>query len=200
MDNHPSGLGHAHGQEDPDREPEVHDNNDNNEPANDEAADNQPAQEFTEEYFWPILRKHALGKADPNDRPVKGICPICYDQVSIAGLPRPAEKGKECLIAPCGHIMCYECWPQKEYEDNGVDRAGQRKCPVCRLLIECECCGRGVIKERAPEYSCDAEDVDSVPRMIPETDIVYVPLCCECADHYIDGWWFKPRRPHPEVN
>ncbi|KAJ4269474.1 hypothetical protein NW762_001134 [Fusarium torreyae] len=178
-----SGMDYVHGQEEPNLDPGVQ-NNDNNPPAddaNDQPANNHPVEDFAEEYYWPILRKHALGQADPNDRPVKGVCPICYDQLSIAGLPRPVGEGKECLIAPCGHVMCYECWPQKEYEANGIDRAGQP------LWSQCERCGRSVIKERAPEYSCDAKDVDSVPRMIPETDIAYIPFCCECADHYVDG-------------
>jgi hypothetical protein len=92
--------------------------------------------------------------------------------------------------------MCYECWPKKEFEDDGMNRANQRQCPVCRLIIECETCGRSCIKEKAPEYSCDVDDVGDVPLTVTETDLPYSPTCFECMWPRLqtdDGWWFKKR-------
>ncbi|KPM42639.1 hypothetical protein AK830_g3918 [Neonectria ditissima] len=40
------------------------------------------------ESFWPTLRRHILGKTNTT-RPVRASCPICLDDVSIAGLPPP---------------------------------------------------------------------------------------------------------------
>ncbi|KAM0218617.1 hypothetical protein ACHAPQ_005890 [Fusarium lateritium] len=162
-----------------------------------------PAPDYEPESFWPNIRKYVLGHTSPNNPPIKGVCPICWDQVSIAGLPRPPDEGKQCLIAPCGHILCYECWPKK-FEDDGVTLTDPRKCPMCRLLLECETCGRSCIKEKAPEYSCDVEDVADVPRTVPETDLPYNPTCLECIWPRLEdgfgrlqggvGWWFKQRR------
>lgn len=61
-----------------------------------------------------------------------------------------------------------------------MNRANQRQCPVCRLIIECETCGRSCIKEKAPEYSCDVGDVEDVPLTVTETDLPYSPTCFEC--------------------
>ncbi|KAM0428866.1 hypothetical protein ACHAPT_006666 [Fusarium lateritium] len=121
----------------------------------------------TQEYFWPILRNAALGKAEPGDHPVKGACPICYDHISIAGLSTPEEGGKQGFIAPCGHTS-------------------ERKCPVCRLPIECETCGRSCIKEPIPDASCDVEDVSCVPNSMTETNIGYKPSCVECSGLFGD--------------
>jgi hypothetical protein len=32
----------------------------------------------------------------------------------MAGLSTPEEGGKQGLIAPCGHVMCPDCWPKRE--------------------------------------------------------------------------------------
>ncbi|KAF4468118.1 hypothetical protein FALBO_4993 [Fusarium albosuccineum] len=90
---------------------------DANNPPAEAAAETEETQDSNppaEEHFWPTLRKHALGKADPSERPVKGTCPICYIDLSIAGLPPPADGGKPAVIAPCGHVMCRYCWPKKQ--------------------------------------------------------------------------------------
>ncbi|KAF5020858.1 hypothetical protein F66182_7113 [Fusarium sp. NRRL 66182] len=154
----------------------------------------EPDQEPVPECYWPTLRKHALGQADPSDPPVKGVCPICWDHVSIAGLPRPTGQGKQCFIPPCGHIMCEECYPKKNFEEDGVTRVNQRKCPLCRLLLECRQCGRSAIRERAPEYSCNIEDVADISLTTSETQDTYEPLCRECEGDDVYGRWFKPRR------
>ncbi|KAJ4202243.1 hypothetical protein NW767_006202 [Fusarium falciforme] len=67
-----------------------------------------------QEYFWPVLRKHGLDQVEPGERPVKCACPICYDHISMAGLSTPEGGGKQGLIAPCGHVMCPDCWPKRE--------------------------------------------------------------------------------------
>ncbi|RSL65882.1 hypothetical protein CEP54_004028 [Fusarium duplospermum] len=141
-----------------------------------------------QEYFWPVLRKHGLGQAEPGERPVKCACPICYDHISVAGLSTPEEGGKQGLIAPCGHVMCSD---------------------LCRLLLQCESCTHTVTKEPIPGASCDVEDLECVPNMMTETSVPYQALCVECCFTFDDileeyepgesiGWWFKPRAPGEE--
>ncbi|KAM5360714.1 hypothetical protein ACJZ2D_013592 [Fusarium nematophilum] len=144
------------------------------------------------EVFWPNLRRHALGLA-PDAPPVKGSCSICYDDLSIAGLPAPKD-GKQCLIAPCGHGTCPDCWPEPRVNEDGTSMP--RECHTCRLPMECTECGRGYYKEPAPKATCEAEEVRAVPNSIPETDLIkYVPMCVECLgmQDYPHGLWFKPR-------
>ncbi|RSM17233.1 hypothetical protein CDV31_003948 [Fusarium ambrosium] len=149
-----------------------------------------------QEYFWPVLKKHGLGEAEPGERPVKCACPICYDHISMAGLSTPEEGGKQGLIAPCGH-------------DPETFEFTERKCPVCRLLLQCESCTHTVTKEPIPDASRDVEELECVPYMMTETSVRYQSLCVECCATFDDilefyepgesiGWWFKPRKPDEE--
>ncbi|KAH7249501.1 hypothetical protein FSOLCH5_015057 [Fusarium solani] len=149
-----------------------------------------------QEYFWPVLRKHGLGQAEPGERPVKCACPICYDHISMAGLSTPEEGGKQGLIAPCGH-------DPDNYEFT------ERKCPVCRLLLQCYSCTHTVMKEPIPDATCDVEELECVPNSMTETSVPYQAICVECCFTFDDilkyyepgesiGWWFKPRGPGEE--
>ncbi|WAO89052.1 Hypothetical protein NCS54_00642700 [Fusarium falciforme] len=126
-----------------------------------------------QEYFWPVLRKHGLGQAEPGERPVKCACPICYDHISMAGLSTPEEGGKQGLIAPCGH-------DPDNYEFT------ERKCPVCRLLLQCYSCTHTVMKEPIPDATCDVEELECVPNSMTETSVPYQTICVECCFAFDD--------------
>ncbi|KAJ4328379.1 hypothetical protein N0V84_001250 [Fusarium piperis] len=163
---------------------------------------NAPVEAPVEECFWPVLRKHGLGRAEPGERPVKCACPICYEHISMAGLSTLEEEGKQGLIAPCGHVMCPDCWPRLEW-DPETDAFTTRRCPVCRLPIQCYWCTQSVIKELVPDATCDVKELEFVPKTTTETSVPYEAICVECHDIFEDildpmGWWYKPRGPGEE--
>lgn len=157
-------------------------------------ANSQPGNQCREEHYWPTMRKHALGQASLGETPMKCVCPVCNSQISAAGLSRPDGKAKEGLITPCGHIVCYECWPEAALRSEPEDYAyaEQRKCPVCNQLLDCSACGRSCIKQQVPEYSCDVQDIKALLPTIPETTLLPHESCIECLGFVptVFGCWF----------
>ncbi|CAG7554724.1 unnamed protein product [Fusarium equiseti] len=157
-------------------------------------ADGQQGNQCREEHYWPTIRKHALGQASLDEAPIRCVCPVCNSQISAAGLPRPGGEAKEGLITPCGHVVCYECWPEVALRSEPEDYAyaEQRKCPVCDELLECSRCGRGCIKQKVLEYSCDVQEIEAVLPTIPETMLLPQAFCIECLGFVptVLGSWF----------
>ncbi|KAJ3462423.1 hypothetical protein MRS44_007209 [Fusarium solani] len=90
-----------------------------------------------QEYFWPVLRKHGLGQAEPGERPVKCACPICYDHISMAGLSTPEEGGKQGLIAPCGHEPIPDATCDVEELECVPNSMTETSVPYQAICVEC---------------------------------------------------------------
>ncbi|PCD31293.1 hypothetical protein AU210_010948 [Fusarium oxysporum f. sp. radicis-cucumerinum] len=69
---------------------------------------NKKAESIVTESFWPNIRKHILAD-DPNAKPMKAICAICWDELHVTCISYPNDELEIALVAPCGHIMCPKC-------------------------------------------------------------------------------------------
>ncbi|RGP65902.1 hypothetical protein FLONG3_9034 [Fusarium longipes] len=131
-------------------------------------ANNETRQYYREVHDWPTISRHALGNIGPGDKAIKAVCPICSSEISVAGLPRPEDGGKQGFVTPCGHAVCHECWPEKKLlspaqgEGQSNAKFEERECPVCKKALDCLCCGRSCIKLDVPGHSFDAMYVRTI--------------------------------------
>ncbi|KAF5643202.1 hypothetical protein F52700_2918 [Fusarium sp. NRRL 52700] len=147
------------------------------------------------ETFWPNIRKHILAD-DPNAKPIKAICSVCWDELKVTCISSPDQKLGTSLVAPCGHIMCRACWPRKTSDPSHTLFDDCRKCPVCKTLLECFICNKACDKVAIPTHGGRA-GIEYVPETAPECGREYRPSCKDCAKPHHgkgDGFWFE----HPE--
>ncbi|KAF7549331.1 hypothetical protein G7046_g8396 [Stylonectria norvegica] len=140
----------------------------------------QPATQPVESCsYWPVLKKAMLSNETPETL-VKGTCPICLDDISIAGLPAPTtdeENGDgQPLIGKltlCGHVFCRPCF------DAVLSQRGPRKCPSCRMLLECSRCSAPARNETVPWHGTDPLRAAQIPLTTAEGG-THVGLCGPC--------------------
>ncbi|RKL07965.1 hypothetical protein BFJ71_g1877 [Fusarium oxysporum] len=97
---------------------------------------NNKAEGIVTESFWPNIRKHILAD-NPNAKPMKAICAICWDELHVTCISTPDDKLDIALVAPFGHVMCPKCWPRQVFDSYAVDFVAKRKCPICKTGLEC---------------------------------------------------------------
>ncbi|KAF5654112.1 hypothetical protein F25303_1659 [Fusarium sp. NRRL 25303] len=108
-------------------------------------------EDAVEETFWPNIRKYMVGE-DPNAKPMKAICSVCWDELHVACISSPNDKLSIGLVAPCGHIMCPACWPRETFDPLHTLYEDCRKCPVCETLLECFICRKDCDKVMIPTH------------------------------------------------
>ncbi|KAF5604073.1 hypothetical protein FPCIR_1007 [Fusarium pseudocircinatum] len=141
------------------------------------------------ENFWPNIRKHILAD-DPDAMPMKAICSVCWDELQVTCISTD-DKLDIGLVAPCGHIMCPECWPRKIDGPRQTVFEG-RRCPVCHVALECFICYKACDKVVIPRCGGKAA-IKTVPETAPECGRVYRSWCKDCAKPSYqkgDGFWF----------
>ncbi|KAK3987181.1 hypothetical protein QBC44DRAFT_331858 [Cladorrhinum sp. PSN332] len=63
---------------------------------------------------WPPIKEYLIKKPNAGSAPY-ALCPICYEELDVAGVP--ALEGSESgavrvpgVVLACGHMMCTGCW------------------------------------------------------------------------------------------
>ncbi|KAK2689666.1 hypothetical protein QWA68_011971 [Fusarium oxysporum] len=139
------------------------------------------------ESFWPNILAD-----NPNAKPMKAICAICWDELHVTCISAPDDKLDIALVAPCGHVMCPKCWPRQVFDYYAVDFVAKRKCPICKTGLEFVACKKTCNKEMIPKYGGKA-NIECFSETAPECEREYRPCCKGCAgviDRQADGFWF----------
>ncbi|KAI7765517.1 hypothetical protein LZL87_007268 [Fusarium oxysporum] len=140
---------------------------------------NNNAEGIVTESFWPNILKHILAD-DPDAKPMKAICAICWDELHATCIYSPDDKLDIGIVAACGHIMCSKCWPCQVFDYYTIDLVAKGKCPVCQTKLEYVLCERTCNKEMIPTYGGKAS-IESFPKTAPECGRVYRHCCKDCA-------------------
>ncbi|CAM1505104.1 Fc.00g107410.m01.CDS01 [Cosmosporella sp. VM-42] len=137
----------------------------------------QQDDEIVHENVWPVLKRHALGEQFIGEPPVKGVCPVCMEDLDIAGLPCSNDKRLLCEIMHCGHVICKICLDSLIDQQDEEHRV--RKCPTCRQLLECRQCTEPIATANAPRRPMSLGQI----RRVPPTKLeggVFDEYCPEC--------------------
>ncbi|KAF4948017.1 hypothetical protein FGADI_10012 [Fusarium gaditjirri] len=109
--------------------------------------------------------------------------PSAGTKLHVTCLSSPDDKLDVGLVAPFGHIMCFECWPRKAfYEFDGlpVQIPKTRSCPVCQTYLANYYCQRTCDKEMMPTYGGKAS-VEAFPKTLLECRREFGPDYKDCV-------------------
>ncbi|KAK5989747.1 hypothetical protein PT974_08007 [Cladobotryum mycophilum] len=133
--------------------------------------------------FWPRIRRDTKTAAARDQIAV--VCPICLDQLPVAGLTFDKEvlENHPAVVVACGHVFCRPCLEQAFATQRQLGLA--QSCPTCRARMECTRCGLQArmceVPTTAPETDDDGSNVIcKVPLTIPEGGH-HAERCMRCA-------------------
>lgn len=138
-------------------------------------------------HLWHKIREYAVkvNSCSPPTEHIRPACPVCDDDLSIAGLGRPNctdsahdNDSHKCKVFPCGHVLCREC-TKSLFKASSMNAEGVRGCPICRCSLQCTECRAPSKVVTAPSHRHDVSQLRIVPKTIPEGAVVQA-RCVPC--------------------
>lgn len=106
--------------------------------------------------FWPRVKEYIHEQKSAVEGPLRCLCPVCLDPLDVVGLPiDTAQDRQPAKVLPCGHMYCTKCLDILEASD-------YKRCPTCRMSVECQGCERKVGAAHVPARGRTVEAIDGV--------------------------------------